>query len=105
MPGFDIMRRTTLFLLAMVLAATVAFAGQTFTNKDLKSYRSAGVTDKETIEDNKEFWASAKSNRYHFPSCRYAKKIKKEYLIIFESPEEAIDALYVPCKVCLPPEK
>lgn len=105
MPGFDIMRRTTLFLLAMVLAATVAFAGQTFTNKDLNPYGSAGVADKETTEDNKEFWTSAKSNRYHLPSCRYAKKIKKEYLIIFETPEEAIDARYVPCKVCLPLDK
>ncbi len=50
-----------------------------------------------------EFWASRKSNKYHYPSCQWAQRIKPQNLIIFNSPEEAIRAGYVPCKVCRPP--
>lgn len=51
-----------------------------------------------------EYWASAKSNVYHYPDCRYAKSIKEIFLIKFSSPEEAIKSGYRPCKVCNPPE-
>jgi methylphosphotriester-DNA--protein-cysteine methyltransferase len=50
-----------------------------------------------------EFWASKNSNKYHYPSCQYAQKISPKNLIKFESPEQAIKAGYVPCKVCKPP--
>ena len=50
-----------------------------------------------------EFWASRESNKYHYPTCRYAERIKPENLIIFDSPKEAQEAGYVPCKVCKPP--
>lgn len=51
-----------------------------------------------------EYWASQKSNKYHYPSCSSAKKIKPENLIKFQSPEEAQKAGYVPCKICRPAE-
>ena len=50
-----------------------------------------------------EFWASKSSNKYHYPSCTYAQKIKPSNLIKFNSPEQAVKAGYVPCKVCKPP--
>lgn len=50
-----------------------------------------------------EFWASKKSNKYHYPDCRWAQKIKSENLIKFKSPEDAQKAGYIPCKVCTPP--
>lgn len=50
-----------------------------------------------------EFWASKSSNKYHYPTCQWAKRIKPSNLIKFSSPEEAIQAGYVPCKVCKPP--
>jgi methylphosphotriester-DNA--protein-cysteine methyltransferase len=50
-----------------------------------------------------EFWASKKSNKYHYPDCKWAQKIHPENLIIFKTPEEAIKAGYIPCKVCRPP--
>jgi len=50
-----------------------------------------------------QFWASMNSIKYHYPSCKWAQKISKRNLIIFNSPEEAIKAGYVPCKVCKPP--
>ena len=50
-----------------------------------------------------EFWASKNSNKYHYPDCRWAQKIKSSNLIKFKTPEEAKAAGYVPCKVCKPP--
>lgn len=50
-----------------------------------------------------EFWASKKSNKYHYPHCEWAQKIKLENLIKFDSPEEALKAGYIPCKACRPP--
>lgn len=50
-----------------------------------------------------EFWGSAKSDVYHYPDCRYTKKIDPLYLVKFSSVEEAQDAGYRPCKVCKPP--
>jgi methylphosphotriester-DNA--protein-cysteine methyltransferase len=46
---------------------------------------------------------SRHSNKYHYPNCRYALKIKQENVITFSSAQEAIAAGYVPCKVCKPP--
>ncbi len=50
-----------------------------------------------------EFWGSKKSNKYHYPTCGWARKINQENLVKFNSPEAAIRAGYVPCKVCKPP--
>lgn len=50
-----------------------------------------------------EFWGSKKSNKYHYPSCEWARKINPANLIKFNSPQEAIRAGYMPCKVCRPP--
>lgn len=50
-----------------------------------------------------KYVASRKSDKYHYPHCEWAKKIKAENLITFKSAEEARAAGYVPCKVCNPP--
>ncbi len=50
-----------------------------------------------------EFWASKNSNKYHYPSCKWAQKIKPGNLVKFSTPEQAAKAGYVPCKVCRPP--
>ena len=42
------------------------------------------------------------SNKYHKPSCVWAKKINPDNMRIFSSKSEAESADYVPCKVCLP---
>ena len=52
-----------------------------------------------------EFWASKNSNKYHYPSCRSAQRIKPANLIKFKTAQEAINAGYVSCKVCRPPSK
>jgi hypothetical protein len=50
-----------------------------------------------------EFWGSKNSNKYHYPSCKWAQKINPANLIKFNTPEEAKKAGYIPCKVCRPP--
>lgn len=52
-----------------------------------------------------KYVGSAKSNKYHYPTCEWAKKIKPENLVTFKSAKEALAAGYVPCKVCKPPNK
>jgi len=46
---------------------------------------------------------SIKSDKYHYPSCRYTGQIYPENLIGFSSAAEAQAMGYVPCKVCRPP--
>jgi hypothetical protein len=90
-------------------------------------YRISGIVDESAVKDyfekkaatphpqpevvpatpqrltDTQFYASKKSNKYHYPSCRWAKKIKPANLIIFSSVGEAKRAGYIPCKVCRPP--
>jgi hypothetical protein len=47
-----------------------------------------------------KYVGSKRSNKYHYPSCRWAKKIKPYNLVTFQSVKEAQEAGYVPCKVC-----
>lgn len=52
-----------------------------------------------------KYVGSKRSNKYHYPSCQWAKKIKPYNLVTFQSVKEAQEAGYVPCKVCRPPLK
>lgn len=52
-----------------------------------------------------KYVGSVKSNKYHYSTCRWAKRIKSENMVTFESAKEALGAGYVPCKVCRPPGK
>jgi micrococcal nuclease len=58
-----------------------------------------------SIASDYQFVGSKKSDKYHYPTCEWAKKIKPENLVTFTSAQEAIKAGYVPCKVCRPPMK
>jgi len=49
------------------------------------------------------FVGSNQSDKYHYPTCRWAKKILPENRLCFASAEAARAAGYVPCGVCKPP--
>lgn len=51
---------------------------------------------------NAQYVGSAKSDKYHDPSCKHAKRIADENRVEFKTAEEATEAGYVPCKVCKP---
>jgi len=84
-----------------------------FTNNefDPAAWWGNATTEPEPEEDNEtattategQFVGSTKSDKYHYPSCRWAEKILPENEIWFASAEEARAAGYVPCGVCNPP--
>ena len=47
--------------------------------------------------------ASKESDKYHFPSCKMAAKIKSGNQVEYKSPEEAAKDNKTPCGVCKPP--
>lgn len=49
-----------------------------------------------------KYVGSSKSDKYHLPTCRYAKEIKTDNLLKFKDKEAAEAAGYVPCGVCKP---
>lgn len=49
------------------------------------------------------FVGSSKSDKYHYPSCTAAKKIKSANLVTFSSSADARAQGYVPCGICHPP--
>lgn len=59
------------------------------------------ISNLDTVS-SQQYWGSINSDKFHYPSCHWAKKIYKENLIVFKSRKEALDAGYIPCKVCKP---
>ncbi len=49
------------------------------------------------------FVGSSKSDKYHYPSCSAAKRIKPANLVTFSSSADARAQGYVPCGTCHPP--
>lgn len=56
------------------------------------------------VEDNGEYMyvGSKESNKFHLPTCTWAKKIASENLIQFRNRDDAVSAGYEPCGVCKP---
>lgn len=46
---------------------------------------------------------SSTSNKYHYPDCKYAARIKPYKLRTFHSVKEAREKGYIPCPHCMPP--
>jgi len=56
-----------------------------------------------TSAASQQFVGSTKSNKYHYPSCSAAQKIKPANEIWFTGSEDARSNGYVPCGICHPP--
>jgi micrococcal nuclease len=57
----------------------------------------------ETITPTQQqYVGSINSDKYHYPDCQWAGKIKPENEIWFSTKNDAEEAGYVPCKVCKP---
>jgi hypothetical protein len=50
-----------------------------------------------------EYVGFKKSNKYHYPTCKWARTRYPAQLVKFKSPEEAQARHYIPCPVCKPP--
>ncbi len=53
-------------------------------------------------ETPSEYWASAKTDKFHLPDCEWAEKISDDNKIIYQSREDAIADGKEPCSVCNP---
>ena len=78
----------------------INFAGEAVDLAHPSSDHGPGVT---IADSEKVFVGSVKSDKYHYPSCKWAEKIKPENEIWFSSSQDARNQGYVPCKVCSPP--
>lgn len=69
----------------------------------LSDKKEADLSQNNTIEEKKNcaLVGSKNSNKYHLPTCRYAKSIKPENLVCFASAEEAAKRGYQPDTNCL----
>jgi competence protein ComEC len=64
---------------------------------------SVGPPASTSALSQQQFVGSSKSDKYHYPSCSAAKKIKPANLVTFSSSEDARAHGYVPCGICHPP--
>ena len=69
--------------------------------KDTTSSQNLAQTSPATLPQNCAFVGSKNSNKYHLPSCRYAKFIKPENVVCFSSIEDATAKNYLPDKGCI----
>ena len=58
-----------------------------------------------TLAVDYRYVGSKSSDKYHYPDCKWAKKISPKNLVTFKTAQEAVKAGYVPCKVCKPTAK
>ena len=63
----------------------------------------APIVSQPALLPAKKYVGSNQSNKYHYPSCEWAQKIKSANEIRFKSIAEALAKGYVACKVCKPP--
>ena len=77
-------------------------AGQNQINaKDSASAQNSVKTSSTTLPKNCAYVGSKNSNKYHLPSCQWAKRIKPENVVCFSSAEEATAKNYQPDKGCI----
>ena len=50
------------------------------------------------------FVGSVRSNKYHYPDCKWAKRIPPRRELWFSTASDAKAHGYIPCRVCRPPK-
>ena len=60
------------------------------------------IEDDDSSSEPTEYWASAKAEKFHLPTCEWAEKISEDNKIIYQSREDAIADGKVPCGACNP---
>lgn len=72
---------------------------------DFPSVKSSPKIQKEEapqeVPKEGQYVGSKNSDKYHLPSCRWAKRIKSENQVWFSSKEEAESKGYQPCGTCM----
>lgn len=69
--------------------------------QNLTSEAKKDTSDVNALPQNCAFVGSKNSNKYHLPTCRYAKNINPENRVCFSDADEAKSKGYVPDKNCI----
>lgn len=85
-------RNLAILFCIIFFCCTVFFAFNPLVQKDREKTRIVNI----------QYVASVSSDKYHNISCDYAKKIKEENKLYYETEEEARKAGKSPCSVCMP---
>lgn len=65
----------------------------------------ANEPQQQTVPDtDDQYVGSVNSDKYHYPLCRWAKKILPKNEVWFRDKDHAAEYGYVACKVCRPPQ-
>lgn len=72
----------------------------TYSSSNSGSSSSSSFTS--SSSDSSSYIGSANSHKFHYPSCRWGKKISDKNKVTFNSRSDAISQGYEPCKVCQP---
>lgn len=101
------MRSTCILILLALLTPLAISAPASDTNSGGAAFyvQSPSVqhAQNEITASEHVFVGSIKSDKYHYPSCRAAQKIKPENEIWFTSSADARAHGYMPCGICNPP--
>lgn len=97
------MKTKIFFILALLVLSSMVLTQipVNFINTSLSNSERV-ITNEGSFAASQLYWGSSQSDKFHYPSCRWAHKIKHSNLIVFKSRQEALNAGYVPCKVCRP---
>lgn len=67
-----------------------------------QSQSQSSSSDNSSSSAGTEYWASAKTDKFHLPTCEWAQKISDNNKIVYNSREDAIAHGKEPCSVCNP---
>ena len=79
------------------------FDPATWWEEEIPQPELSPAPDTATTAKGGQFVGSVRSDKYHYPSCKWGETIASHNEIWFSSSEEARAAGYVPCGACRPP--
>jgi hypothetical protein len=90
------------------LQSVEALSPKSSSAQEEPSKAKQGPKSKQSVSSSRsspegKYVASKKSSKYHFPSCKWAQKVSPSNRVVFKSVKDAVNAGYIPCKVCKPP--
>lgn len=80
------LKRLPILLLIMTLVASFAIIS----------------VDNDQIAMAAAYVGAITTGKFHYTSCQWANRIRSENRVYFNSRQEAVNAGYIPCKVCRP---
>lgn len=86
-----------------IIASGVLSGDSISSDVSQSTLNSAGENSTNTSDNTpSQYWASAKSDKFHRPTCEWAKKISEENKITYPTREDALDDGKKPCDECNP---